>query len=346
MRVPHSVFAAVIMALAAATLSGPATAADDGSVLTLQIENDWFARATNTDEHYTNGVRASWVSNLRPKIGPDWLNRLTDWPSVIASPTTEVRRRFGIAIGQSIFTPDNTKARDLEIDDRPYAAWLYLGLALHVVHGPKDDPVRQDSFQIDLGLVGPNAYGKQVQNGFHDIIGVAASEGWDNQLRNEPAADLVFERRWRFDKTLVSSAPSLEVDLIPHAATSLGNVLTYFGGGATVRIGQDLQNDFGPPRIRPSIPGSEGFTSAGHLTWYFFAGAEGRAVIRNIFLDGNSFRDSHDVRKRTFVGDFQGGITFIWDWIRISYTHVVRTPEFDPQADFDQFGALSVSFKW
>jgi lipid A 3-O-deacylase len=79
----------------------------------------------------------------------------------------------------------------------------------------------------------------------------------------------------------------LEFDVIPHFGGSLGNVFTYAAAGFTVRLGSDLDQDFGP-RIRPSLPGGGYFRAQKGFNWYLFAGLEGRAGLRNIFLDGNT----------------------------------------------------------
>ncbi len=80
--------------------------------------------------------------------------------------------------------------------------------------------------------------------------------------------------------------------------------------------------------------------------WYLFAGVEGRAIAHNIFLDGNTFRDSRSVDKKPLVGDLQFGLVLDWSDIRFSYTHILRTREFRTQEKFDGFGALSVSIKF
>lgn len=80
--------------------------------------------------------------------------------------------------------------------------------------------------------------------------------------------------------------------------------------------------------------------------WYAFAGIEGRAVARNIFLDGNTFADSRSVDKEPLVGDLQFGIVLDWSDVRLSYTHVYRTREFRTQESSDDFGAFSVSAKF
>src|SRR6478672_9374355 len=123
----------------------------------------------------------------------------------------------------------------------------------------KDVPVRLDTLQLDLGLVGPAAGGEFVQNNFHRLIGVATANGWANQLNNEPTIGLTFERRWRTDHAVVFEDPKLEYDIVPRLGFALGNAATYASAGGTLRIGKDLQDDFGPTRARPALPGSEAF---------------------------------------------------------------------------------------
>jgi hypothetical protein len=77
--------------------------------------------------------------------------------------------------------------------------------------------------------------------------------------------------------------------------------------------------------------------------WYVTAGVDGRAIARNIFLDGNTFRDSRSVDKEPFVGDLHWGVVLAWRRVRVSYTHVVRTREFTTQGKHDEFGAFSLS---
>ena len=166
--------------------------------------------------------------------------------------------------------------------------------------------MRLDTLQLDLGLIGPAAGGEFVQNNFHRLIGVPTANGWANQLHNEPTIGLTFERRWRTNHGVVFEDPKLEYDVVPRLGVALGNVATYASVGGTIRIGKDLRNDFGPARARPALPGSEGFIGEG-FGWYFFVGAGGEAVARNIFLDGNTDGNSLRVWHRPFVGEAQAG---------------------------------------
>ncbi|MGB8273955.1 MAG: lipid A deacylase LpxR family protein [Alphaproteobacteria bacterium] len=336
-RVPGFIAAALILVSIA---PGPALAQDNGT-LTLEAENDFFAPITSTDRHYTNGLRIAWLS---PKTDvPEWIADVSDLPSHFGvEDSVPVYRRVGVALAQNIFTPDDTARTDLIVNDRPYAGWLYLAVALNTYRETPGGAARQDTFQVDLGVVGPSALGQEVQNNYHDVINVGETRGWSHQLQDEPAIDIVFQRQWRTDTFPL--AFGLQGDVIPHTIVSLGNVLTYAGAGATLRLGGPLPRDFGPPRIRPGLPGSESFETKDDVSWYGFIGFEGRAVGRNIFLDGNSFRDSHSVSKHYFVGDFQAGVAVVIGSVRVTYTHVLLSPEFKAQSNWDQFGALSLSW--
>ncbi len=346
-RSTGGVFLGVLLAAMAfpAGMAARADAPDCGnSVFTFQSENDFFARATNTDRHYTNGMRLA----LTVPLSEDCIGLgapaqgIASW--LAPSGTIRATERIGYSLGQSMFTPDDTDTSLLVPDDRPYGAWLYLGLAYQASYDLLDGRGVQDTLQLDLGVVGPAALGEEFQNSYHRLINVDEVNGWNNQLHNEPGLILSLERKWRSPPAEPISGTRLYADVIPFLHGSVGNVFTYAGGGATLRLGQRLGVDFGPPRIRPGLLGSEAFSPDGKYAWYLFAGAEGQLVARNIFLDGNSFRDSHRVGRELLVGDFQAGFALIYDTWRLTYTHVVRTPEFDEQNEWDQFGALTVSF--
>ncbi|MBK6705755.1 MAG: DUF2219 family protein [Caulobacteraceae bacterium] len=105
-----------------------------------------------------------------------------------------------------------------------------------------------------------------------------------------------------------------------------------------------MDNDYGPPRVRPSLAGVEHF-SGGPLSWQVFAGVEGRAVARNLFLDGNTFEDSASVERNPYVADFQTGFAVSAGSWRLAYTYVWRTEELETQPTRQDFGALAISVR-
>ena len=303
----------------------------DQGTLGFLVENDKF---TGTDEHYTNGVELTYLT-AKDDV-PQWLRSAAVYlPGVRESAAL----RTGYVLGQSIFTPGNTLTAAPLPDDRPYAGWLYGGLALVA-----EDGGRLDTWELQLGIVGPSARGKEVQNSFHDLIGTDEAAGWDNQLHDEFGYALIYERKWR--NLLEHQGTGLGVDVTPYVGGSLGNVGTYLEVGATLRIGNDLPNDYGAPRIRPSLPGSNFFLPRDNFGWYLFAGAGGRAVAYNIFLDGNTDGDSLGVDRKPFVGELQAGLVTSIGGARLAYTYVLRTREFDGQDKPDRFGSVGLSFKF
>lgn len=77
-----------------------------------------------------------------------------------------------------------------------------------------------------------------------------------------------------------------------------------------------------------------------------FAAATGRLVLRDIFLEGNTFRDSHSVDKEFLVGDFIVGVSLIFDSLKLSYAQVFRTKEFKGQDSGHHFGSVSISYTY
>ena len=299
--------------------------------LSLLIENDKF---TGTDRHYTNGLQLGYLS--AKDVVPRWLRSAAQYLPGIDD---EAALRAGYVLGHSIFTPDDIESSQTVPEQRPYAAWLYGGVAVVA-----ETATRLDTWELDLGIVGPSARGEDIQNGFHQLIGVDEANGWDNQLQDEFGYALIYERKWR--NLWEHRGTGLGVDFIPHFGLSLGNIATFANLGATFRVGKDLPNDFGAPRIRPSLPGSNFFLPRDRFGWYLFAGVDGRAVAQNIFLDGNTHKDSLSVDKEVLVGDVQAGLVFNLGRMRLSYTYVIRSREYEEQEHSDRFGSIGLSFKF
>ena len=342
----------LILMLVAVACAGQARA-QDGDIFSLQLENDMFGGGT--DRHFTHGTRASFLSSRQNEYS--LATRAARWLPCIKC---EGDVRYGVAIGQSMFTPEDITQTALITDDRPFAGWAFATFSL--VRGPVQPTFRAlgqdsrrsrrllaqidslESFELTLGVVGPSSYAEQTQKTVHDIVGARNPNGWDNQLNDEPGIILSYETRWR--SPFFSVVDDFGVDVLPSVGASLGNVFTFAAASVTLRLGDDLSNDFGPPRIRPSLPGSEYYAPNDGFGWYLFVGGGVRAVARNIFLDGNTYKDSHRVDKRPVVFDLQAGLVLsLWGRARLSFTNIFRTREFRGQREGDEFGAISVSFR-
>lgn len=299
-------------------------------VINLVVENDLF---TGTDRHYTSGVMLNYVSDIDG--GP---KQLREWGFDMPGISERDRLHVAISIGHEIYTPTDIDAVELLEDERPYAGYAYLAAGFSAANQEE-----VDTWRVSLGLVGPGAKGEYIQNTVHEFIGEEPANGWQNELSNEWVVNVEYEKKWLNRAWEPPGEWRLEMDAIPYFNAALGNLHSYAGLGGMVRFGQGLRRDIGPPRVRPSLPLTQFSTEDMAGSWYFFAGVEGRWVLHNIFLDGNTFTDSHQIDKRPFVGDLQAG--FVWNHrdFKLGYTYIIRTKEFEGQDDHDVYGSLSFS---
>jgi len=319
--------------VAAATIPARALPPEDPhGILTLQVENDAVStRRGTSDEYYTSGLRLGYTTGTNAV--PDFLANFgrTVWGNGV--------QRISFDLSQSIFTPHNTQIAPPNPQDRPYAGWLRGNVQLLT---DKDDS--RSVLGIGLGVVGPAALGRQVQNGFHSIIGDRDNRGWGSQLPNEPTLQLLAARTYRLP---IAQVAGLETDALPGVTLNVGNVLDYVQGGLVLRLGQGLDSDYGVPRIQPGFTGGNAYTPTRPFAWYVFAGLDGRAVARNLFLDGSSFQNSPSVGHRGLVGEAELGAAVMVAGVRVTYVQVFQTPEFGHQrAGLFNFGSLSASVRF
>jgi lipid A 3-O-deacylase len=339
--VPIIAFASLARAADTAGTSPDMKRARQAAVFTAYFENDILG---NTDQHYTAGTKLSWLSSdysqWRQHEGV--ASQVGDRLPLVNEPGTQ--KNLGFAIGQNIYTPQRKDLVVPDPADRPYAGWSYLEFSFL----SKSDS-RLDTLSFQLGIIGPHSYAKQIQREVHRIIDSEQALGWDHQLKDEFGMNVVFERKWRLYAWPVADV--LGVDFVPHVGVSLGNVQTYANTGGTARLGFNLPSDFGVQLIRPGGAGSTPSNDQDprvslqkNFSVFIFGAADGRAVARDIFLDGNTFRDSPSVDKEALVADLSYGVGVIAGRWQLTFTQVTRTREFTRQVErFNRFGSATLS---
>jgi hypothetical protein len=284
----------------------------EGSELQLFIENDMLS---STDRYYTNGIKFGGGVPF----------------DLLQLPATAVLKRLASADGGKVhvglFLGQNKSIKISEAQpfDRPWAAWLYVGGVAQQARGN-----RLDTVEIDLGVVGPAALGKDVQTGWHKLVGAQQPNGWANQIPNEPAFMVSYLAK---SKHPLGSAGGVDLEVIPHGGATLGTVMTLARAGGLMRLGRHMTG-FGPDTIEPGgamLQNMRRDIEPGRsrdMEWYVFAGVDHRLIGQNIFLDGTVFRDSPSVDKRVHVYDLSFGFSLRIDPVRISVTRVRRSEEF------------------
>jgi hypothetical protein len=343
-RAMHRIGPTIILVIASATISSAAESvlserARESSVFTFYLENDFFG---GTDRHYTNGVKFSWLSRDLTTWGvAGWRRNLVETLPFINRP--DAQKNFGIALGQNIYTPENTDLHVPDPTDRPYAGWTYLEFNF-----VSKTPRVMDTLSFQVGMIGRHSYAQETQKLVHGWLNNEQAKGWAFQLKDEVGVNVMAERRWRLFAR--SWDNRFGFDIVPHLGVSLGNVQTFANTGATVRVGFNLPSDFGNELIAggsatnsPLDDRDPRITSRRRGSLFVFGGADGRAVARDIFLDGNTWKDSPSVEKKRVVGESYWGAGVVLARWEITYTYVVRSKEFKAQHDINQFGSVAIS---
>jgi len=312
-------------------------------------ENDTYLRSGTTDEYYTNGIRIAWIRNPNIVRNPEWTRRLIDkWCRSGKNglcPDVPADIGYGHALGQNMYTPDSIIDPNPQPDDRPWAGYLYYSWLVSATFPSTNkrgaaEPV-QSLFELQVGLVGPGAGAKWAQTFVHENVchpPCPTPLGWSNQLKNEPTANLLY--LWR------KKIGSKTFDVVPHWGAALGNVQTYANAGATIRLGYGITS-FPQLIIAPANSDS---SKPGPLEAYFFFGGDGRFVVHNIFLDGNTFRNGPeiDIRRNNFVIDLKAGATVRYKAWQLDYSYVKRSEEFEPPSGrtdgTHRFGSIALSY--
>ncbi len=317
--------AGIARAWLAAAAACPAVSA--AGEVTLTLDNDFFV---GFDRHYTNGIQVAVLAETASLPGA--LRGLHPFES-------DVDRQYTFAVGQRIYTPADKSLATPDPQDRPYAGWLY---ALLEFRRHRDGAL--DHFMASIGMVGPASGAQQTQDAVHHLLGQDTPQGWHAQLHNEPALLAAYERAW--PGAVAVSFDSARFDFTPRVGITAGNVLTYANVGAVARLGRALPDDFPATHISLGPPRDGYRAKADASGWYAWAGVDARAVARNIFLDGNSFRSSASVERKNFVWDVQLGVAATWGRQRLGFSVVRRSEEFATQTRSDKFGQLTYSFAY
>ncbi len=314
MKLPSARFLLCVSALLAAS---PA----DAQLRSLSATSDndaynfWIPFATRPDEEYTNGLE------MRAELAgaPLWgrLLRVACGAADGGCVSTELR------VGQKIFTP-RTDSPLLGAGERPYAGWLYLSAA-GSVEGAR---VRRTG-GAEVGVTGPPSQGEWVQTTFHRMAGFRDPLGWAGQLRTEPG--IVIRYGEEFIAAEARPGGIRVAEVMPYWGAAAGNVRTGAHAGVRLRAGY-------------AVPRPWGRAGRG-VSLYASAGARAELVLRDLFLDGNTFRDGPRVERISEFGAVEGALGLRVGLVGVEYRTVSRTRSYETEPKGHQYGSFEVTLR-
>jgi lipid A 3-O-deacylase len=162
---------------------------------------------------------------------------------------------------------------------------------------------------LTLGVTGPPSLARQTQRLAHDLApAFNRPTDWDRQIVFEPGVIARYEHR---ERIVMAGGGGIGADVVPRVAASIGNVTTDAELGVQARLGWHLHH--------PWLP------SEGPLAMSVFGGVSGRAVARDMFLDGRTANDSGRVGHEPLVERGELGLEFRYRWASLLYRAVGDT---------------------
>ena len=297
----------------------------------LYFENDIFAA---TDHQYTSGVEFNLIYHVEDPSSLVYGLLFLDYG--------KVDTYISFSLVNQIFTPLDINKTELIVDDRPYAGWTFFEAGIH-----KSSKDHLRSMYLQVGIIGPAAKGEEIQNAIHRMTDSDPARGWDNQLGNELGINLRYVHKWRFMPPEIIGTESA---FIPYVEADFGNISIQATAGIAMRFGWNIPKDYGVSTVdtggEDGIPIYDEFAAMRKQRWSFSFNLSGAVsgVVRDIFLDGNTFKESHSVEKEPFVGYLGFGFSARYANFMVEFIQMRNTRKFKLEEDTHGVGTIVASW--
>tara|TARA_R110002012_G_scaffold263456_1_gene446311 strand:- start:153519 stop:154481 length:963 start_codon:yes stop_codon:yes gene_type:complete len=279
----------------------------------FNYDNDFFAA---TDKNYTQGYSFELVS---PYFSANPLNYVFFKPK-------DAILRYGLAIEHIGFTPSSFDRPEIQLGDRPFAAAIMLKSFMLATN--QADKTRFTS-SFHLGIIGPGAFGKEMQVGIHKATGNKIPQGWRNQIKN----DIVLNYEVGYEKQLFRFHNL--VSLQANANAKVGTLFTNGSIGVNTVFG--IIND-------PYLSAQE----SKRFFFYGYAQTLVNSIGYDATLEGGLFNKtspytiaSSDIER--FTGQLNYGIVLRTKTLYFEYSRSTITKEFE-SGDSYGWGGVKIGF--
>jgi lipid A 3-O-deacylase len=268
----------------------------------LNYDNDFFSA---TDRYYTQGI---YMELIVPCIKKSPLSKL------LISLDKKAINYYGLIAEQDVFTPRSIRHNEIYRTERPYSGVFMLSHTLVSIHTEKKQRLNT---RIDIGIIGPEAMGKQEQKGIHHALKNIQPLGWEYQI----ARDYIINYDFKFEQGLITKHA---FECIGYTAARVGTLYDDIGAGLLLRSG-----------FMPSYFESLGLSKnkSTHFQAYLFSKGEVKAVGYNATLQGGMFNKnsvytlaSTDLNR--VVATAYVGLVLAYKRVSLEYTKAYLSKEF------------------
>lgn len=283
----------------------------------LITDNDLYTSSKN-DKYYTNGL--TFYYRYLGKSIKD----------------TTVKKTNEITLGHYVFTPRFLNAEAVDINDRPFAGYLFASFGKGYFYK------NQNVLKVTLlmGVVGPNSFAEEFQKNFHKAFNYRKVYGWENQIKNA----LALQSEIMFSKKIVPNATQKTIDFNWQSEADLGTVFTGISTGLVTRIGFKKlvaiynSNLYG---------GAVGTAKLNNDEFYFYLAPSIRYQLYDATIQGSMFTDNSPLTFPVEPLRFNAKAGFFYrkNNFNMSYSFVYTTKEVADSASTGFFyGSIGLSY--
>lgn len=284
------------------------------SEIGLKTDNDLYT-SSRYDMYYTNGLELFFrfvTKNDNIKISKE---------------ITEVK------LGQYIYTPRYIDSPNKSLVDRPYAGYLFGEFGKSFFY--KSQSVLKTDFQ--LGYVGPNAFGKEVQTSLHKLVGYKEVLGWENQIQNS----IAIQTHVLYSKKMFASSTSQLIDFHWRSEANIGTVFTGASTGFVSRIAINKLVPVSDSNLYDAAAGSS------ESEFYFYIAPSINYQLYDATIQGSLFNNRSPITFSLVPYRFNGeaGFKYRKNNVNLSCVFVYRGKELYSKTISGYFyGSVGVSY--
>ncbi|MGZ3763387.1 MAG: lipid A deacylase LpxR family protein [Mucilaginibacter sp.] len=304
-----------------------ASAQSHSNEIGAQSDNDSYL-AQGSDKYYTDGNFLYFRHALDVKGNSNLQNKV-----------------LGFEAGQKLYTPQSGSINFYGTDDpryidRPFAGYLYVGSTLNLLY--KNESNLKIGAQI--GVLGPDAFGRPTQNFVHRILGLYKPSGWQYQIDNDLELNLSAE----YNK-LLTRGSWIDVTLASYA--NLGNGLTSAGVGPLFRLG-DFNQLFNSLSTQSTAIKSNQVTSLHSRELFFYYKPQINLVAYDATVQGSLFgsksQNSMEVtlNPERFVLSNQLGVGYSGKRIVLDVAAIFHTKDVKEMVQSHQWGTVTLLYRF
>lgn len=288
----------------------------------IRSDNDaylWYGQ----DRYYTNGLFLFYRKALdQRKISNTKLEKAV----------------YEVSVGQQMYTPFSGYVPERELQDRPFAGYLYAKGKVNLLYA--DEQVWKVG--LALGTVGPNSFSREAQTLLHQTVGLYSTSGWDYQIKNALALNLQVNY-----STLLYRPHSHSFDFSLDTHLDLGTTFTGLGAGLLFRTG-DINPFYHSAYHEASISNHSRKEKATEREFYFYAKPQLNVVAYDATIQGGLFADNSPVTfdSRPLVFEQKLGINYTSKRFTLDYHLTFRSKEVQSVARPHQYGGISAFYRF